>query len=239
MIWARVRALISPRGRLNFSSYYGNRRVWRSRSLGFRLELIRDSESGDYGPDRFFSVRNSNFGRKDEGATFLMEATCRLVDLLELHPRLLWDTIILATYAVLFDRFQDRPYQLSLDAQNVPGFGSREMILSIDAAGIDRNRVASLRRTYETTRQVELASIAIAGLALHHAGNHEIRDIAIRGSAADYLVGEERYLLEVAGRSRRTDFAAAWGQKWDRLSEQVGSGFFVCVVEFETPAGRL
>jgi hypothetical protein len=84
-----------------------------------------------------------------------------------------------------------------------------------------------------------LASIAIAGLALHHAGNHEIRDIAFRGSASDYRVGDERYLLEVDGRWSRVDFAAAWGQKWDRLSSQVGSGFFVCVVEFETPAGRL
>ncbi len=88
-------------------------------------------------------------------------------------------------------------------------------------------------------RQVELASTAIAGLALHHAGNHEIRDIAFRGSAADYLVGEEGYLLEVAVSWRRADFAAAWARKWDRLTEQVGTGFFVCVVEFETPSGRL
>ena len=41
-------------------------------------------------------------------------------------------------------------------------------------------------------RQLELASIAIAGLALHYAGNHEIRDIALRGIAVDYFVGEER-----------------------------------------------
>ena len=168
-----------------------------------------------------------------------MEVSCRLVDLLELHPRLLWDTVILATHAVLLDRFQDRTHQINLDVRNVPGFGSSEMILSIDIAGIDVGRLARLRRTYETTRQVELASIAIAGLALHHAGNHEIRDIGIRGSAADYLVGEEGYLLEIGGRTRRTDFAVAWAQKWDVLSERAASGFFVCVVEFETPAGRL
>jgi hypothetical protein len=207
-----------------------------------------------------------------------MQAKCRLVDLLELHPRLLWDTAILATHAVLLDRFQDRPHRISFDVRNAPGFGSGEMVLSIDNAGIDDGRFARLRRTHPPTsfdsakkaqqpqaaqgptglarpsfketadaatailrrlRQVELASIAITGLALHYAGNHEIRDIALRGSAADYLVGEEGYLLEVAVLWRRTDFGAAWAQKWDRLEEQVGTGFFVCAVEFETPAGRL
>jgi hypothetical protein len=168
-----------------------------------------------------------------------MEVSCRLVDLLEMHPRLLWDTIILAAAAVLDDRFHDRPHPMILDVRDSPGFGSGEVILSIDYAGIDSDRVARLRRTYELMRQVELASIAIAGLALYVAGNHEIRDVAIRGSAADYLVGEEGHLLEVAGRSRRADFTTAWGEKWDRLIEQVGSGFFVCVVEFETPAARL
>ncbi len=207
-----------------------------------------------------------------------MDAKCRLVDLPELHPRLLWDTAILAAHAVLSRRFQDRPHRISLDVRNAPGFGSGELVLSIDYAGIDDDRLAHLRRAFEPTlfyaakkapqpqanhglirpakptfkdtadaaaeilgrlMQVELATIAIAGLALHHAGNHEIRDIAFRGRPVDYLVGEEGYLLEVAWGTRRTDFAAVWGQKWDRLSEHVGSGFFVCVVEFETPAGRL
>jgi hypothetical protein len=176
---------------------------------------------------------------QSEEARVLMEATCRLADLLELHPRLLWDTIILATCGVLDNRFGDRPNQISVDVRNLPRYGSSEIILSIDSSGIDRDRVASLRRTYEVTRQVELASIAIAGLALYFGGGHEIRDIAIRGSAADYLIGEEGYLLEVAGRTRRSDFASAWGQKWGRLTEQVRQGFFVCVVEFETPAGRM
>jgi hypothetical protein len=208
-----------------------------------------------------------------------MQARCRLVDLPELHPRLPWDTAILATHALLLDRFQDRPHRISLDVRNAPGFGSGEMVLSIDNTGIDDGRFARLRRTYEPPapfyhakkarqpqakqvpagpakpsfkdtadaaldilrrlRQVELASIAIAGLALHHAGNHEIRDIALWGSGADYLVAEEGYRLEVAGRTRRADFAAAWDQKWDRLSDHVSPGFFACVVEFETPAGRL
>jgi hypothetical protein len=176
---------------------------------------------------------------KQGRGSYLVEVTCRLVDLLDMHPRLLWDSIILAAAAVLGDRFQDRPQRLNLDVRDVPGFGSGEVILSIDPDGIDRDRVARLRRTYESMRQVEMASIAIAALGVFVAGNHEIRDVAIRGSAADYLVGKEGYLLEVAGRSRRADFTAAWGQKWERLTDQVGSGFFACVVEFETPAGRL
>ncbi len=207
-----------------------------------------------------------------------MQAQCKLADLLDLHPRLLWDTAILATQAVLLDRFHDRPPRISLDVRNAPGFGSGELVLSIDIAEIDDDRLALLRRTYEPIpfyaaekpqqpqakqgpaglarpsfkdtanaaaailrrlRQVELGSIAIAGLALHHAGNHEIRDIAFRGCAADYLVGEEGYRLEVAVVWRRTDFPAVWAQRWDRLREQVGTGFFVCALEFETPAGRL
>jgi hypothetical protein len=47
------------------------------------------------------------------------------------------------------------------------------------------------------------------------------------------------YLLEVAGRSRRHDFRAAWQQRWQRLLERMGGGFYFCVAEFKTPAGRL
>jgi hypothetical protein len=238
--------------------------------LGFPSELFALSDSSPTGPEIPIA--------RGEGVRFSMQAKCELADLLELHPRLLWDTAIVATQAVLLDRFQDRPRRISLDVRNAPNFGSGEIVLSIDSFGMDDGRLARPRRTYEPTsvyaakeaqqsqakqgpagpakpsfkdtaaaaaailcrlRQVELASVAIAGLALHYAGNHEIRDIAFRGTAADYLVGEEGYLLEVAHIWRRTDFAAAWGQKWDRLSEQFGSGFFLCVVEFETPAGRL
>ena len=96
-----------------------------------------------------------------------------------------------------------------------------------------------LQRTYEAPRLVELAAIAIAGLGLYYGGGHEMRDVALRGSGADYLVDEAHHLLEVAGRSRRSDFGAAWQQRWQRLAGRPGSGFYVCVVEFETPAGRL
>ena len=47
-----------------------------------------------------------------------MEARCRLADLFELHPRLLWDTAILATQAALLDRFHDRPPRIDLDIRN-------------------------------------------------------------------------------------------------------------------------
>jgi hypothetical protein len=53
------------------------------------------------------------------------------------------------------------------------------------------------------------------------------------------LVDDESHLLEIAGRSRRSDLESAWRQKWQRLSDTVGAGFYICVAEFETPAGRL
>src|SRR5262249_35811803 len=56
--------------------------------------------------------------------------------------------------------------------------------------------------------RIELAAIALAGLALYHGGGHEIVDVAVRGSGADYLVDAGRHLLEIAGRSRRSDFEA-------------------------------
>jgi hypothetical protein len=168
-----------------------------------------------------------------------MEVACRLVDLSEMHPGLLWDSIVLAAAAILQERFDSVPYRLSLDVRNVPSFGTNELILNIYPNGIDVGRITRFRRTYEASRQVELAAIAIAGLGLHFAGSHEIRDVAIRGSAADYLVGGEHRRLEIAGRTRRADFWTSWQQKWTRMTDQVGSDFFVCVVEFETSTGRL
>ena len=64
-------------------------------------------------------------------------------------------------------------------------------------------------------------------------------DVAIRGSSADYLIDAASNLLEVAGRSRASDFEPTWQKKWQRLSERTSRGFYVCVVEFETPKGRL
>ncbi len=44
--------------------------------------------------------------------------------------------------------------------------------------------------------------------------------------------------LEVAGRSRKNDFSAAWNERWRRLAEG-STGFYISVTEFETPASRL
>lgn len=168
-----------------------------------------------------------------------MDISVRLVTLRTLHPRLLWDDIIAATVAVLSETRLQSPFPFALTVQDLPGFGSEQLQFTIDPAGVAIDHVRRLQRTYEASRLVELAAIAIAGLGLYYGGGHEMRDVALRGSGADYLVDEANHLLEVAGRSRRRDFGAAWQQRWQRLTERPGSGFYVCVVEFETPAGRL
>lgn len=77
-----------------------------------------------------------------------------------------------------------------------------------------------------------MAAIAIAGIGLYHAGGHEIRDVALRGSAADYIVDEVCHPLEVGGRSRRSDFRAAWQERWNRLSLCEKPGFYLCISQF-------
>jgi hypothetical protein len=168
-----------------------------------------------------------------------MDVPIRLIDLAEMHPELLWESIITATAAVLGTPGREPPYALKLSIENVSGFGSEECRLLIDPRGVAANRIAQARRTFEPSRLVELAAIAVAGLGLHHAGGHEIIDVSARGSAADYLVDQARHRLEIAGRSRRTDLETAWRQRWDRLAELWGSNFYLCVIEFETCTGRL
>jgi hypothetical protein len=85
---------------------------------------------------------------------------------------------------------------------------------------------------------VEFAAVGIAALALHYLGNHEIIDVTARGSGADYLVDEDRNLLEVAGRSRRSDLPAAWNERLTRLQRGKLS-FYLFVIEFETSSARL
>lgn len=167
-----------------------------------------------------------------------MDVAVRLIDLTAMHPRLLWEDIIAATVAVLSDSSTETPFPFELTVQDVPGFGSGSLRLAINPVGVSATHVGRLRRTYEPARLVELAAIAVAGLGLYHTGGHEIRDIALRGSGADYLVDEANHLLEVAGRSRRSDFGSAWQQRWQRLSDHRSQGFYVCVAEVETPAGR-
>ncbi len=121
----------------------------------------------------------------------------------------------------------------------MPKFGTARVNLEISRAGISADHVRRLRRTWDSPRLVELAAIAIAGLALFAAGGHQIRDAALRGTSADYMVDADGHLREVAGRSRRIDFEAAWQVRWARLLERPGAGFYVCVCEFDSPSARL
>ena len=163
----------------------------------------------------------------------------RLIDLASMHPRLLWSDIIAASAAIFEERFTTPPFVFELTVEDVQGFGSEVLNLTIETFGVSPAHIASLRRTYDVPRLVELAAIAVAGIGLHLAGGREIRDVALRGSGADYLVDDANHLLEVAGRSRRSDFGQAWRERWDRLSNASPGGYYVCVSEFETPTGKL
>ena len=165
-----------------------------------------------------------------------MNISARFSDLPVLHPRLLWEDIIGAAGAIIDVR---TPFQFELAVRDVPGFGSDRLRMTIDPGEVSMSQVERLRRTFERSRLVELAAIAIAGMGLYYAGGHEIQDIALRGSAADYLVDHSGHLLEIAGRSRRSDLTAAFEQRWLRLSKTTSGGFYVCAVEFESLAGQL
>ncbi len=111
-------------------------------------------------------------------------------------PELEWREIAAATVE---DCGLEAPFQFQLDLIDVPGFGSESLRLLIDRRGIPAKHVARVRRTYEPSRRVESAAIALAGLGLYHGGGHEIVDVVLRGSGADYLVDASQHLLEVAG----------------------------------------
>jgi hypothetical protein len=76
-----------------------------------------------------------------------MDALVRLVDLPGMLPTLLWDTIIPATIAVLADIGAPAPHPLPLTVQAVPGFGSQELRLLIDAGGVSPELLDKVRRT--------------------------------------------------------------------------------------------
>jgi hypothetical protein len=166
-----------------------------------------------------------------------MEVAARLAELGAMHPRLLWDEIVASTAAVLGDGAAP-PWALVSEVNSLPGCKDGPLRLMIDPAGVPMDRIARVRRTYDPARLVELSAIGVAGLLLHYGGGHVLQDIALRGTGADYLVDDSHYVLEIAGRSRRADFGAAWEQRIRRLESQ-GRGYYLCVVEFETPAARL
>ncbi|MGH7139919.1 MAG: hypothetical protein ACREHD_29625 [Pirellulales bacterium] len=169
-----------------------------------------------------------------------MRIAADITDLSMMHPRLLWSHLSAALVAVVGPETSGgAPTIFELTTSSIPDHGSEKLEILLKTGGIIGLDLDSLRRTYEAPRLVELAAIAIAGLGLYHAGRHEIRDVALRGTAADYLVDEPSHLLEVAGRSRRNDLEATWQRKWQRLCDVAGSGFYLCVVEFETRTGKL
>jgi hypothetical protein len=88
-----------------------------------------------------------------------MEVACRLVDLSEMHPGLLWESIVLAAAAILQERFDSVHYRLTLDVRNVPGFGTDELILNIDPDGIDMGRIARFHLMRKRWPQLQLRSV--------------------------------------------------------------------------------
>jgi hypothetical protein len=168
-----------------------------------------------------------------------MQVEARLDELATMHPRLLWSEIAAAAAVVLAGTGPPDPTSVSIDCRDLPGFEHDSLTLNIDGSRVDRSQMERLRRTYESPRLVELAAIVMTGLALYYGGGHEIVDVALRGSAADYLVDSSRNRLEIAGRSRRGDLESAWQQRLSRLAARNADGFYLSVVEFRTPGGRL
>jgi len=147
----------------------------------------------------------------------------------------MWEHISAATAIVWGDIAQWRPIELHVE--DIPGLGSAEVLLSVLPETAPESTLMKMRKTLDSGRLVEYAAIGLAGLALHYMGAHEIMDVTGRGSGADYLVGSDRHLLEVAGRSRKRDLPAAWNERLVRLSNGTRP-FYLFVVEFETPSAR-
>ena len=164
--------------------------------------------------------------------------TC-FASLPEMHPELEWQEIAAAAVSVLEDCGFESPFEVQLELIEMPGFGTEQVVLLIHKRGIPAERVARVRRTFDTTRRVELAAIAMTGLGLYHGGSHEIVDIAVRGSGADYLIDAAHHPCEIAGRSRQSDFAIAWQQRFERVSERARGGFYLGVFEFQSPTGKI
>lgn len=169
-----------------------------------------------------------------------MRVNADIAELSVMHPRLLWDDIGAALVAVLDERRLGRGLtRIELTTVDLPSYGGEQLTIALEMGHFEARRVSAVRRTYEAPRLIELAAIAVAAIGLYYAGGHEIRDVALRGSAADYLVDESNHLLEVAGRSRQNDFEMTWQRKWQRLSDEAGGSFYLCVVEFEKGTGKL
>ncbi|MEX2174092.1 MAG: hypothetical protein WD872_07000 [Pirellulaceae bacterium] len=128
---------------------------------------------------------------------------------------------------------------VAVDLTRAPAARGPRLALSVDCEDVSTTDVRRLQRTYGRSRLVELAAVAIAGLAVYHGCGLEIRNVALEGSGPDYLVDPDECHFEVSGRSRASDLAAAWDTRWDRLVAHGYGEFGVCVAEFETLSVRL
>jgi len=118
-----------------------------------------------------------------------MAVAVSLSGLPQMHPLLLWEPIIPAAFLVFQQRGMEPPYRFVMAIEDLPGFGTDMLELAIETPGISPLTIERCERTFEVSRLIEFAAIAIAGLTLHAAGGHELIDVARRGSAADYLRG--------------------------------------------------
>jgi len=168
-----------------------------------------------------------------------MELQTQLAYLSDMHARLQWDDIIPATAAVLSKGNELPRATLTCETLDLPLFAGSILQITIDWSDIAKTAIDRIQRTYDSARLVELSGIALAGLTIYHAGGHEIRDIAYRGSSADYLVDDTFNRLEVAARSRKGDMETAWRQREQRLRESGSEYFYLFVCELETMTARL
>ncbi|MBI3406912.1 MAG: hypothetical protein HY040_00965 [Planctomycetes bacterium] len=123
----------------------------------------------------------------------------RLRDLSLMHPRLVWREIAGAAALVLGRRKRRSVVSIPTFLENVAGAENDAVTLQVDLSGISKQFLLRLLATYERTHLVEMAGIALAGVALYHIGGLEIRDVAVSGSGADYLVGDALVLWKSPG----------------------------------------
>src|SRR5438270_3244570 len=100
-----------------------------------------------------------------------MAVEVALLDLTRMHSLLLWQPVIPATCLVFRQRGLEPPFRFLLEVEDVPGFGTDVLELMIDPTGISTPVIERCQRTFEASRHIEFAAIAIAGLGLHLAGN--------------------------------------------------------------------
>jgi hypothetical protein len=168
-----------------------------------------------------------------------MQFSVSLAELPELHPSLWWDSLIAAAVLALKPRSINNSAFVEFAIESAPNSFNTALRLEIDLGEVSRWDLARLSRTFDSARRIELAAIAIAGLAVYYLGRHRIGDAAIRGSGGDYHLDEGRYLLEVSGRSRRSGLAWAWNECQARLRKCADRPWCLVVIEFEWLTGRI